>query len=273
MKLTKAFNVEFSETNQNNGWAFGRPVGIKTVQWPRSRINGVPMAHLWTFLVPEEYRVKGNEYVAISLFQACDGDCVDEGEVEMDDVLNVIDNKERKEESEAQEFWDSLLEYAENRHSQEVYLDDILGSGWVLIWLTEEEFNGESTNLPNEETSIYPDYDTSECMDCFENDAPAEYVQLVEREDDPNTGRPLEDWPDEEDESAYIGMYSDKGKELKLQEKFWGKTHFGGTANPVQATPAFSPFYIEFEEGFGDANMGGGNGQIDLLNSELNWNC
>ncbi len=53
-------------------------------------------------------------------------------------------------------------------------------------------------------------------------------------------------------------MFSDKGKELKLKERFWGKTHFGGTANLIQSTPEFSPFYIEFEKSFGNSNMGGG---------------
>ncbi|MEM6631199.1 MAG: hypothetical protein AAF694_16070 [Bacteroidota bacterium] len=98
-------------------------------------------------------------------------------------------------------------------------------------------------------------------------------IQLKEREDDPNIGRALEDFPDEADEKAYISMFSKKGQELGLQKKFFGKTHFGGTANPIQATPKFSPFYLEFEEGFGNANMGGGNGQIDLLNDKLDWAC
>ncbi|NOQ72989.1 MAG: hypothetical protein GQ574_13350 [Crocinitomix sp.] len=71
-ELTKAFNIEFSDSNNNEGWANGRPPGLKTIQWPRSRVNGLPMAHIWTFLVPEEYRVKGENYIAISLFQADD---------------------------------------------------------------------------------------------------------------------------------------------------------------------------------------------------------
>ncbi len=71
-KLARAFNIEFSDSNNNQGWCYGRPVGIKTMQWPRSRVNGLPMAHIWTFLVPEEYRVKEENYVAISLFQADD---------------------------------------------------------------------------------------------------------------------------------------------------------------------------------------------------------
>ena len=49
--------------------------------------------------------------------------------------------------------------------------------------------------------------------------------------------------------------------------------HIGGTMQPVQGTPEFSPFYVEFEEYFGGYNFGGGNCQIDFLNMKLDWAC
>jgi hypothetical protein len=42
---------------------------------------------------------------------------------------------------------------------------------------------------------------------------------------------------------------------------------------PVQSTPRFSPFYIEFEEYMGGYNFGTGNCQLDFLNVELDWAC
>ena len=226
------------------------------------------MAHIWTFLVPEEYRVKGENYVAISLFQA-DDHVADK----VEGVLNMINDKKEVKRSNAQIFWDSLLEYAKNKHPMEIYLQDIIGGGWVLIWLTKEEFNANTTELPDKDKSVFPNYDSFDGTNCFKQDESPKYVKLILRENDPNIGRKLEDFPDEEDENAYIDMHSDKGEELNLQEKFFGKTHFGGTANPIQSVPEFSPFYIEFEESFGNSNMGGGNGQIDLLNNELDWAC
>lgn len=71
-KLKEAYDLELTDNNHGQGWAYGRPVGITTDQWPRSRSNGLPMAHLWTILVPEAYRVKGQDLVAISFFQADD---------------------------------------------------------------------------------------------------------------------------------------------------------------------------------------------------------
>ena len=267
-KLNKAFDIEFSDSNCNQGWSYGGPVGIKTVQWPRSRVNGLPMAHIWTFLVPEEYRVKGENYVAISLFQADDhvADAV-EG------VSNVINDKKEIKNPNTQIFWDSLLEYAENKHPMEIYLKDIIGGGWALIWLTQEEFNSNLTEIPNEDETTFTNYDKSNGTSCFKQNEPPKYVKLTTRENDPNIGRKLEGYPDKKDKTAYINMYSVEGKKLNLEEKFFGKTHFGGTANPIQGVPEFSPFYIEFEENFGNSNMGGGNGQIDLLNDELDWAC
>lgn len=267
-QLTSAFNIEFSDTNNYEGWTHGRPAGIKTAQWPRSRVNGLPMAHIWTFLVPQEYRVKGENYIAISLFQA-DDHVADK----VEGVLQVINDKKPVQDSGSQAFWEALWEYTDNRHPMEIYLEDIIEGGWALIWLTKEEFNAGFTELPDEEKSVFPNYNSLDGMNCFQQNEPPKYVKLIVRENDPNVGRALEDWPDEEDENAYIDMHSDKGKELNLRERFWGKTHFGGTANPTQATPEFSPFYIEFEERLGNSNMGGGNGQIDLLNDVLDWAC
>lgn len=166
-----------------------------------------------------------------------------------------------------------MSRYANHRHPQEIYFKDIIGGGWALIWLTKEEFEGETTALPNKEDCIYPDYEIEEWgSTCFVKDQPAKFVQQTVRNNDPNIGKSLNEWPDEDDEDAYSPMFSEKGEALML-DRFHAKTHFGGTANPIQAMPEFSPFYIEFEEEFGDANMGGGNGQIDLLNDEFDWAC
>lgn len=266
--LKQAYDLELTDNDHGCGWAFGRPVGISTEQWPRSRINGLPMAHLWTILVPEAYRAKGKDLVAISLFQADDA-----FEDRVDGVEDVINKSAEADASGATAFWSSLNRYANNRHPQEIYLEDIIGGGWVLLWLTKEEFEGEMTALPNKEDCIYPDYEMEAWSGtCFVKDQPAKFVEQTVRINDPNIGKSLNEWLDEDDEDAYIPMFSEKGEALKL-DRFHAKTHFGGTANPIQAMPEFSPFYIEFEEMLGDANMGGGNGQIDLLNNEFDWAC
>ena len=266
--LKQAYDLEITDKNHGQGWAFGRPVGIITDQWPRSRSNGLPMAHLWTILVPEPYRVKGQDFVAISFFQADDhtADTID-------GVKDSLTNLTEVNHTDAENFWVSLSRYANHRHPQEIYLEDIIGGGWALIWLTEAEFHGESTPLPDRDNSVYPNYAVEEWGSTyFITDKPAQFIKQVTRTDDPNIGKALTEWADEDDENAYVPMLSTKGDVLKL-DRFHAKNHFGGTANPIQAMPEFSPFYIEFEEEFGDANMGGGNGQIDLLNDQFDWAC
>ncbi|MGO2624800.1 MAG: hypothetical protein ACTH9C_08310 [Psychrobacter sp.] len=266
--LTQAFDLELTDKDHGQGWAFGRPVGITTDQWPRSRIHGLPMAHLWTILVPEAYRVKGKDLVAISFFQAEDA-----FEDRVDGVEDMLTNSTEMNNIDANDFWASLSCYVNHRHPQETYLEDTIGGSWALIWLTKDEFEGKPTPLPNKENSIHPDYEVDEWgSTCFAKDAPAQFIQHVVRTDDPNVGKVLDEWPNEDDVNAYIPMFSEKGEALKLN-RFHAKNHFGGTANPIQAMPEFSPFYIEFEEEFGDANMGGGNGQIDLLNDQFDWAC
>lgn len=38
--LKHSYDLELTDKDNRQGWAFGRPVGITTDQWPRSRING-----------------------------------------------------------------------------------------------------------------------------------------------------------------------------------------------------------------------------------------
>jgi hypothetical protein len=149
----------------------------------------------------------------------------------------------------------------------------LIDGGWAMIWLTREEFEANVAELPSEEDSIFPGYDISETMTPFSDASPAVYIRQVPRENDPNIGRKLEDFPDTNDPQSYIGIFSKRGQAYDLEGRFFAKSHFGGTACPNQGMPAFSPFYIEFEENFGGANMGGGNGQIDLLNDEMDWAC
>lgn len=63
-----AYDIIISETGKD-GWCGGMPPGIKPAQWCRSRKSGLPMKHLFTVRVPEEYRARGKTFVAISVFQ------------------------------------------------------------------------------------------------------------------------------------------------------------------------------------------------------------
>ncbi|WP_046246986.1 hypothetical protein [Hymenobacter terrenus] len=270
-KPQQAYDIEFSDTgDQAHGWCYGQPVGLSSAQWPRSRVNGLPMAHIFTCLVPPDYRTEGESRVAISLFQA-DDHVADE----VSGVAEVLEGELPPEtDPAAGPFGESLRTYAQEKHPQEQYFEDLIGGGWAMVWLTEPEFRSAPTAIPDAAVAIFPGYDSTDGTSVYEHNQPAEYVQLVARPYDPNVGKPLEDFPDKEAADAYIPLFSAQSEALGFDKLFWGKTHFGGTASPCQGVPAFSPFYVEFDEIFGGANLGGdGVAQIDLLNKELNWAC
>ena len=53
-----------------------------------------------------------------------------------------------------------------------------------------------------------------------------------------------------------------------------GRSHLCGTCIPVQAMPeGLTPFFLELEDGVGNANFGGGNMQLDLVSGVFDWAC
>lgn len=50
------------------GWYGGEPPAFNSTEWPRSAITGYPTLHVLTLELSEDYRVRGNEYPAISFF-------------------------------------------------------------------------------------------------------------------------------------------------------------------------------------------------------------
>lgn len=268
-----AYDIEYLENgDEGQGWCSGEPAGITTAQWPRSRVNGLPMAHVFTILVPTEYRTKGEELVAISLYHSSDyvADNVAgvADTIEMQELSDEADNSD-----EAGPFWAALLEYANGQHPQELYLEDLLDAGWAVIWLTEAELRGPAVLPPPEAIGTFPGYDSWDGTSAYAEQSERTYVKLVVREHDPNVGKEPAEFPSKT-EGEYVPMYSEKGKEMGLDELFWGKAHFGGTSSPCQGEPDTSPFYLEFDEALGGANLGGdGVAFIDLLNDKLDWSC
>ncbi len=260
-----AFDIEVVEQDCNNGWSFGNPKGITSVQWPRAHNNGIPMSHLFTVKVPEDYRVHGQEFMAVSLFYSE----LDKYDADIESFITGQLQEMPQDEHAA--FWEALDVYRKNKHPKSYNISGDFGEEYTVVWLTQAEFEGETTKLPENNLAYeLPDMQYT-VMVYNEKQETREFLQLVERENDPNAGKMP---TDDDDDPDYIPMYSDKGEELGL-ERFWGKQHFGGTSSPCQMEPTgFTPFYLEFDESLGNANFGGdGVAQLDLLKNELKWQC
>ena len=97
-------------------------------------------------------------------------------------------------------------------------------------------------------------------------------LRLVPRQTDPNAGITPEEFPDEE--SDYTSRFDPETFEILDWAKGFADNHIGGTMEQIQGVPeGFGPYYIGFEEYFGDYNFGGGNAQLDFKNLKFDWAC
>ncbi|WAS91215.1 hypothetical protein [Nannocystis punicea] len=103
---TVAWDLAEVEADRGHGWFRGAS-SLPLEQRPRSAIDGEPLTHLCTLLVPKEYRTRGPEQVALAVFQ------------------------EKKEGARQQS--------PASAHPREVRLEDHIGGDFALVWLTAAE--------------------------------------------------------------------------------------------------------------------------------------
>jgi len=251
----------------SSGWLFGTPPGITPEQWPLDPNTGYPMQHGFTLLLPKEYRVRGETFVAISFFGVAPehfdgGPLVNEGAEPL--VLGL--------EEPLGDHPPSCLIHgmARKAHPELSRFADILGGAFAIIDLTREEFEGPLCPLPDLcHDPIFEDLPTP-AFAGREPPAPVA-LHLTARKEDPNVGIAPIECPDEDD--AYESIFDDETDDLKDWAKRLGHDHIGGTAHPMQAYPELSPYYIEFDEDFGNFNFGTGNAQLCLKTLTFDWAC
>ena len=70
---------------RDHRWVYGVPPGITSEEWPLDPVTGYPLMHGFTLLLPEDYRVHGEDIVAVSFFATApdhnDGGAPDDPEV------------------------------------------------------------------------------------------------------------------------------------------------------------------------------------------------
>jgi hypothetical protein len=275
-----------------NGWCFGLPPGILTTQWPLSKKFGFPLRHAFTMKLPEEYRTKGSQFVALSFFV----DDQFETCKEVPDLKAFMESPSPVAPSD-DDTWQVFSKYKEQKHPMAYSMKDTLDTEYVGIWLTEKEFTGRLCKPPDLKSNRLLDQKPEpgwlykplkeyfgHNVHLFDRHGKALHwlsstelhgafpLEILEREDDPNVGKPPREWEQENAESGYIAIYTAEAEGLNL-ERFHGRNHLGGTMLPIQGYPEFGPFYFEFEEYFGGFNFGFGVGQIDLELMQMDWGC
>ncbi|MFJ4428827.1 hypothetical protein [Streptomyces bobili] len=250
------------------------------------------MAHLFTIRVPKQYRCAGRGLVGLAVFQADDHVAV-----LIPGVMEVIaGGQPPAHDGTAALYWAAVTAYGRHRHPQERYREDLINGGWAWIWLTETELEAPPGPLPDLAARV-PDYPGfhGECpadggtTDWDDSDQPAAPLLLVPRVDDPNVGMAIED--DDPAESAklieegweapagyvhsgYIPMFSEEGDRFGLTDRFFGESHFGGTAeyqNGGEPFPRLGPRYIAFDAKLCGVNVGDAVARIDLFTDRIEW--
>jgi hypothetical protein len=287
-------------TEDNHGWCYGLPPGITQPQWPLSPHSGYPMQPCFTLRIPAQYRAKGPDYVALTMFADQQHDEPDE--VEAIAEFFSADAPGRPTNPDLLPFWN----YRQNRHPMEFSMKDIIDHNFAAIWLTEAEFAGPLCQPPRlagntllNQNPPPPWIEKGTARAAFElNIGRYQTIEEIEkkcwyrifgavpeighhayaiaaslREGDPNVGKPPRDKHLHANELGdYIVPYTAAAEPLDLK-RLSGRNHLGGTMFPNQWTPKFSPTYLEFEEHFGGFNFGGGNAQLDLETMAFDWAC
>ncbi|MFI1225688.1 MULTISPECIES: hypothetical protein [unclassified Streptomyces] len=246
------------------GWCGGRAPGIEPAGWPRSPVTGLPMTHVITLELPEDYRRKGADLVAIAFFHADDHVADD-----IEGVAELLEGTAPTAEQAADPFFAAVAATAAARHPRQQDLEDLIGGAHALLWLTAEEFAAPRVDPPADIRPAGLGDRYSRGQNAWDDSAPETTVWLGERTGDPNTGIA----PSEDGAGGYAAAWSSDDEKL---EAFWssveGISHLGGTVMPCQGMPdGLTPYVFELEDGVGGLNLGGGIAQIDLESDVFDW--
>jgi hypothetical protein len=307
---TRAYNLELLHQDggpgpQGHGWCFGLPPGILPSQWPLDPLTGYPLVHGFTLRLPTDYRCHGPDIAGLSFF-ACWSGHSDGGTTPDAKIQSVMTGSAAPADARYLPLWTSV----QKSHPRLSRMTDILDDNYAVILLTEDELNGPLCQPPDiaaarslschgapdwlESGNGRPFFGLQASLSDAQNhylfkilggvpDARLDWSRALRwsaRTADPNAGKAPQDPFTGNKSAGYQQPYYYEGDEIKSENyrrHAWtsdhARDHIGGTMQPIQAAPRFSPFYVGFEEYLGGYNFGTGNCQLDFLNMELDWAC
>jgi hypothetical protein len=256
-----------------HGWCYGFPPGISPDQWPLSPTRGHPMRHAFTLRLPEQYRTRGPELVALSFFIGYFHWEYSDSKPLMEFMTVPLPDVAPRDEA-LLPFW----RHRRLRHPLHYAMADTIDTDYAAIWLTQAEFDGALCSPPNLDGNPLlakgppPDW-LGQGYEADGGLATASPISISERLGDPNVGKPPTEaqWNEECADNGYIRAYRDVERAIHLK-KFFGRTHLGGTLFTGQGLPDIGPYYLELHEEFGGFNFAGdGEGWLDLEQMTFGW--
>jgi hypothetical protein len=220
------------------GWAGPEGPGIDARMWPRSPRTGQPMVHCFTLYLPETYRRRGPDLVAVAVYQWEDeayakGPTPAVSAVQAGLPLTVDQSTDP--------FW---REFAQAQaHPQAQIADDGVASVLAMVWLNEQEYAGSRLSRPAATSMTDGERDNASWRAKHGLYGPL----WLEVRDDPNAGIPPVGFPSSTD--VYIDV-ADKYDIFHTE-------HLGGTDMcPDGIRDGVSPWYIEVSR-LGGISFGG----------------
>lgn len=237
------------------GWAGGNGPGVEWKYWPRSSMTGLPMMHVITLRLPEEYRRQGEHFPGIGFFA---------GEQQF------VEDAVRADAASTDPFLRDLADAVD--HPGLRRRRDIIGGEYALLWLTADELATGPTAPRADLRRPGTGPAEPELCNAWDHYAPPSEVWLVPR-DDPNAGLAPQDLKGRAAPDGYTHPLDASSHYLPWAQAVQGLSHLGGTAFPVQTLPeGLTPWYLELEQIVG-LNFGFGCAQIDLESDTFDWAC
>lgn len=217
------------------GWQHGLPPAIDESEWPRHARSGLPLVHGFTIRVPEDYRARGADEVALSYFHPGDTESYPPRPAEAERVKAIFAGAALTDAEAAQPFFTDLVKHVAARKDRTQLFTDLLQHTHAIVWLTEAELGAARCARP----ASLPEGSLGKAM---------------------ALDRPVQD-------ATPLGFAASEPESGKLIQ-------LGGPLHWVQSEiEEFGDVVMEIEDGVGNANYGTGNCQIDLAQSLLDWAC
>ncbi|MEV4412804.1 hypothetical protein [Catellatospora sp. NPDC049609] len=222
------------------GWAGPEGPGIDVRSWPRSPRTGQPMMHCFTLWLPEAYRRRGSDLVAVAVFQWDDDEYFGA-------PMPYLTSGQAGDLGDDHPFWEQLAQSV--RHPRLQLADDGVDHLFAMVWLTEAEFQGPRVPRPAA-APVLADGER-DATDTMQRYGLFGSLWLYPRHFDPNAGvRP-------QDADSYT--------DVPDQYDRFHQEHLGGTVmSPNGVRDGLSAWYVEVSRLGGMSHGGDEDLALDL---------
>jgi hypothetical protein len=159
------------------GWEYGLPPSLTAETWPRHRSNGLPLVHGFTIRVPDSYRVRGADRVALSYFHPGESESYPVTAQLQTRIHAILGGQAPNSSEAAQPFYRALAAHARARKPHVQWFTDLLHDTHAIIWHTEAELAGPRCPRPDDPLPAGLDPETMRLGEAVESAQPLMFIE------------------------------------------------------------------------------------------------